>query len=1624
MMKRNSISYNMNNKGSAIITALVVSTVLLVLCLSLLLVASSLFSATVSKEADFPDREYIYSVAEEVEKELLNVSCTYKDDSEMEAFFTQDSHQLWDYIRVNLWQGFIKNGDLYTQYISEEDRVSGKIWPYYDKDASSDNIHGDAQYYSRYFTLDTGVTSGNKIVVQMYWELPDGWNGDINNKKDTVLHAVYRMYGDNDEVVSKVEKVYKLDLGMIDPYANYTVNYYAIVIENGEVTNSELLGKKTLNETQTIGSIPNYSSLPSSLSGYKLGSTWYKLVDGVYTAVTDEDLENVILSDIEFYNICERNTFTVTFSYNYEGATDPFYQVVVSEGAKVTCPNTDPTREGYKFKGWYSESACNILWDFDDYTIHNDTEIYANWNEVYTVTFDLKGNLDENKFKITTYPNVFNSTYTYSLSVENGDTITMPSPSPEAEAKKVNGNNKKDTVNFTGWKTAKNGETVTWNFNDPVVSNLNLTASWVVGYYAQFVRNNDAVPVPDPLFYRSVHGKDHKLPQPKSDDDDMSAIVNDYFVLDTGNDNNPWYNEPACLTKFAFDVNHNNEVHEIYAKWKRVAYKTVFDLNGIGSWNTEDISSNFVSSIYGTWYVDQDRKLVGPSEKDKAIIAPNSEVFGNNVIGYKFDGWNYTVTKEEVVIYSGKWDFSDPLNYSDDEKKEIIVTLTANWIPEYTIEFYDFNNTETKEYLKVNETSPLNASEVNNYSLLDKSSYVSKEGFEFKGWSYTSSGETIENLDDAISNADSNHVIKLYAQWDKLYTVNFLDNKLETDDKVIKCFSQKTENAINDLITSKNFFPDDMVSTISGYDFVGWNYTAESKTNCFTANSLSAIDISQDNDGIINIYVIRDLITYYIKVNGFTPYIEYDVEDSLTYNHIKDFFKNAVESKLGYIFDQWYYSFSESGDKTIKRNSSDVVYDIIEHADSNNNIYLQANYSLQSYDINYANVQYDSTTGSYIEVQYNDVDLPSDRLSSYTVNSSVTFSLSGASRDGSNFLGWATRNGNSYNLLPINEGKYTVTLPVNNPSTITFYAIWSTKEYSVTYSTFGVDKNFEDLCSGIFAYKQKLTQPDTASLMNGVEIVGWFKNEGLTEPWNFETDIITGPVTLYAKMNIEVTFNAGDGKFPGLTGDSDNIVRIKVSYNTILSDNDLPVNPERNDYTFSGWKPNYKESAILSPKEFTAEWTEVGKYSISFANGNSSPNSNVDISFLPDSINNVRRNQYITEYQCTPKTDKGHCAWYIDLGCTKKFDFNKTLEENFGKETLDSFNTLTLYAKWDVTPWKVRFILNNEVLKEIICSNNDTITGYDMSSYYSEYGAFDKWLYNGGSWDGKETFTVNNNIDFVAKFKGFKVTFHFDEADKIRQDKFGIIPFRYHYVVENSDDYDDLYYENGQQLSVCDMVPELEVRVTEIKVFVWIEYDNRELGKIPVPQFIGFFKDPEYCIPATSLDIVTGNIDLYPRWLFDEEIEQMLQYDNRTVPPLNAQQEFEFNEWYGKNDGWLSSFYNDNNAKERAKKLWYFYIKGYGNETSSNSTFGKKAYSESNYYSASSEEEIIVHESGAPNEAEGETTTVDPNDNPEDENDIKLQYPVVETYVVENITVNPFNHAINPRELWTWKKVS
>ena len=162
--------------------------------------------------------------------------------------------------------------------------------------------------------------------------------------------------------------------------------------------------------------------------------------------------------------------FTVKFDANGHGhATVPADQTVELNG-KATKP-ADPTAEGYVFRGWYTTAACTTEFDFNT-PIAADTTLYAKWDEIYTVTFNVGDH----------------GTAPTAQTVENGGKATKPE-NPTAKGWR-----------FDGWYTDEKC-TARYDFDKAVTANTTLYAKWTQLFTLTFETNGgtkiDSVEAPD-----------------------------------------------------------------------------------------------------------------------------------------------------------------------------------------------------------------------------------------------------------------------------------------------------------------------------------------------------------------------------------------------------------------------------------------------------------------------------------------------------------------------------------------------------------------------------------------------------------------------------------------------------------------------------------------------------------------------------------------------------------------------------------------------------------------------------------------------------------------------------------------------------------------------------------------------------------------------------------------------------------------------------------------------------------------------------------------------------------------------------------------------------------------------
>ena len=172
----------------------------------------------------------------------------------------------------------------------------------------------------------------------------------------------------------------------IDTYSVYspktfTVSFYYMK-EDG-ISRAELRIFEDVPYGTNMNTDPEYEQAVkdlNSLTPETLGSTHFS---GEWDTRVD-----YVVADLDVYAVYVANQYDVTFNLNYDDGNGSTYYVErnVIHGDAIREP-VAPTREGYRFDGWYTQSLCINAWDFATGTIESEKTLYAKWTQLHNVYY-------------------------------------------------------------------------------------------------------------------------------------------------------------------------------------------------------------------------------------------------------------------------------------------------------------------------------------------------------------------------------------------------------------------------------------------------------------------------------------------------------------------------------------------------------------------------------------------------------------------------------------------------------------------------------------------------------------------------------------------------------------------------------------------------------------------------------------------------------------------------------------------------------------------------------------------------------------------------------------------------------------------------------------------------------------------------------------------------------------------------------------------------------------------------------------------------------------------------------------------------------------------------------------
>jgi len=607
-------------------------------------------------------------------------------------------------------------------------------------------------------------------------------------------------------------------IGWVDENNNRINNPYTV---NGDVTlvaswvkndfethrvSFDLNGGYGTIETQKVkdGTVATKPSNPTK-EGYKFVGWYYGNKEYNFKTKVTKD---IILE--AKWKVDTSHKFTVSFILN-NGASPQTQKVTT--GSIVTKPS-NPTRNGYTFKGWYYNGE---KYNFNT-KVSNDITLVAYWEKnntgttsYYKVSFNLNGGTGNASTQLIT----------------SGKTVTKPS------------NPTKSGYTFAGWYL----NNTKYNFNTKVSSNMTLVAKWTKNsvsatyYTVSFNENTGDTKVPSQKVVAG--GKATKPEDPKKE----GFVFLGWYYNDRLYDFDKPVTKNITLgaawrsytsTKYyivSFDTNGGKEklANQDIAEGSKVKKPSNPTRNGytFKGWYVNGHEYDFNTPVthgftliamwesdkpmYNVWFVlnggTGNALTQTVKEGDKAYKPTNP-----TRQGYTFDGW-----------YNGdtKYDFNQSVKND--------LTLIAKWsksVSTTTIYVVSYNSNGGSSVYSQNVQSGGKATQPAN---------PTKSGYTFSGWKYN--GNTFDFNTSITSN------ITLDASWTKNQSSQNNNSGTESGSKYVVSFLSSGGSSVSSQsITAGGKASKPATPTKSGYTFLGW-YTEDQKEYDFNTKVNESIKL-------------------------------------------------------------------------------------------------------------------------------------------------------------------------------------------------------------------------------------------------------------------------------------------------------------------------------------------------------------------------------------------------------------------------------------------------------------------------------------------------------------------------------------------------------------------------------------------------------------------------------------------------------------------------------------------------------------------------------------------------------------------------------------------------------------
>lgn len=260
----------------------------------------------------------------------------------------------------------VRNANGYKLYINEKEITSGIINNTYDMsryEAGPYSVKVETVASSNYQNSQTTVAVVKYKILkpEVLIIMDENKSGYTVTVSETAYADVYviDINGENYETVKKDEKFTSEKLTFKFPFTDALFKDGSFELKvRAENSNSCYINSDEY--TATIGKTVNVT----------LAAQGVDIQSGDLTF--DGNTFNEKLSDIASY----------TVSFDLNGGNGSISSQTISDGVSLVYPSRNPERNGYVFRGWFTEPECENLFDFTA-KINKDVTLYAGWHEMY-----------------------------------------------------------------------------------------------------------------------------------------------------------------------------------------------------------------------------------------------------------------------------------------------------------------------------------------------------------------------------------------------------------------------------------------------------------------------------------------------------------------------------------------------------------------------------------------------------------------------------------------------------------------------------------------------------------------------------------------------------------------------------------------------------------------------------------------------------------------------------------------------------------------------------------------------------------------------------------------------------------------------------------------------------------------------------------------------------------------------------------------------------------------------------------------------------------------------------------------------------------------------------------------